>query len=403
MSGRRRFVHIGGAALLALAFLGATSASHAESIRAGEWPLDSGHFRADEIWATSRGSGTTVAVVDSGVAADHPDLAGRVLPGVSLLGDGGDGRTDTSGDSHGTAIAGIIAAGGGPAPGDGMTGLAPEAKILPVRVGPGGQISASAVARGIVWAADHGAQVINISVGSPDPDPLLRQAVSYAMERDAVVVASAGNDGDRGNPAMYPAAFPGVVSVSGVDSAGVFWPSSESGPGIVVAAPAVGILSTNDQGSYVNADGTSYAAAYVSATAALIRSSHPELSAGQVIHRLITSTIERLDRPDAKLGYGRLDPLAALTGVQDAAGRENPLLRPRGAEPSASSFPTVPVAAVAAGSVLAVSAVVLVRLRWRRRPAPPAPARPRSAGGGGRNRGSQGTRRSERPRKSRRS
>ncbi|MFE6869235.1 S8 family serine peptidase [Kitasatospora sp. NPDC057692] len=359
----RRIVHAGGAFGVAVsAVLLGSSAGHADSIRAGEWPLDSGHFRAEEVWAVSRGSGAVVAVVDSGVAAGHPDLEGRILPGVSLVGEGGDGRTDTSGDSHGTAVAGIIAATGGSG-GTGMTGLAPDANVLPVRVGGGGQIPASLVARGIVWAADHGAQVVNVSVGSPDPDPLLKQAVTYALGKDVIVVASAGNDGDRGNPAMYPAAFPGVVSVSGVDETGAFWLPSESGRGITIAAPATGIYSTNDQGGYVQADGTSYAAAYVSATAALIRSHQPNLSAGQVIHRLISTTVERHKRPDAQFGYGRLDPLAALTVVNDPEERDNPLLRPMAEEPSESGFPVLPAGAVAV-SVLAAGATGIA---WRRR------------------------------------
>ncbi|WBP91109.1 type VII secretion-associated serine protease mycosin [Kitasatospora cathayae] len=303
-----------------------TPVSNAGSIRSSEWPLDAEHFKADRIWSISRGAGTTVAVVDSGVSASHPDLAGQVLPGASLIGDGDDGRTDTSGESHGTAIAGIIAGTGGPAPGEGMTGLAPDAKILPVRVGTGNQVSAPMVARGIVWAADHGARIINVSLGAPEPDPLLKQAVTYAMGKDAVVVASAGNEGDRGNPPMYPAAFPGVVSVSGVDETGTFWKASESGRGIVVAAPAAEIYSTNNQGRYVKADGTSYAAAYVSATAALIRSAHPDLTAGQVIHRLITTTVERNNHPDPKLGFGRIDPISAISSTDDGE-RENPLLR----------------------------------------------------------------------------
>ncbi|MFE3874196.1 type VII secretion-associated serine protease mycosin [Kitasatospora sp. NPDC059146] len=327
MAAIRRFFNACGVAVFTVsALVSGTPASNAESIRSSEWPLDAEHFKADRVWSISRGAGTTVAVVDSGVSASHPDLAGQVLPGAGLIGDGDDGRTDTSGESHGTAIAGIIAGTGGPAPGEGMTGLAPDAKILPVRVGTGNQISAPMVARGIVWAADHGARVINVSLGAPDPDPLLKQAVTYAMGKDAVVVASAGNEGDRGNPPMYPAAFPGVVSVSGVDESGGFWKASESGRGIVVAAPAAEIYSTNNQGRYVKADGTSYAAAYVSATAALIRSAHPDLTAGQVIHRLITTTVERNKSPDPRLGFGRVDPVAALSSTDDGE-RENPLLR----------------------------------------------------------------------------
>ncbi|MFF0416296.1 type VII secretion-associated serine protease mycosin [Kitasatospora sp. NPDC004745] len=363
MAAIRRFFHACGVAVFTAASLASGApVSNAEGIRSSEWPLDAEHFKTDRIWSISRGAGTTVAVVDSGVSASHPDLAGQVLPGSSLIGDGDDGRTDTSGESHGTAIAGIIAGNGGPAPGEGMMGLAPDAKILPVRVSTGNQVSAPMVARGIVWAADHGARVINVSLGAADPDPLLKQAVTYAMNKDAVVVASAGNEGDRGNPPMYPAAFPGVVSVSGVEENGGFWKASESGRGIVVSAPAADIYSTNNQGRYVKADGTSYAAAYVSATAALIRSAHPGLTAGQVIYRIISTTIERNGRPDSKLGFGRIDPLAALDSAADGD-RENPLLH-ESAEPGSDSHSSMFV--IAASSVAFVLAACAAAILWRR-------------------------------------
>ncbi|MFG3229563.1 type VII secretion-associated serine protease mycosin [Kitasatospora sp. NPDC048194] len=366
MAAIRRLFHACGIAVFTMSALVAGSpVGNADSIRSSEWPLNAEHFKADRVWEISRGAGTTVAVVDSGVSASHPDLSGQVLPGTSLIGDGDDGRTDTSGESHGTAIAGIIAGTGGPAPGGGMTGLAPAAKILPVRVSTGNQVSAPMVAQGIVWAADHGARVINVSLGAPEPDPLLKQAVTYAMGKDAVVVASAGNEGDRGNPPMYPAAFPGVVSVSGVDEAGGFWNPSESGRGIVIAAPAAEIYSTNNQGRYVKADGTSYAAAYVSATAALIRSAHPDLSAGQVIYRLITTTVERKSHPDPKLGFGRIDPISALSSADDGD-RGNPLLRePHESADSASEPDSGLLVLTASSTGLALAACAAVVL-WRR-------------------------------------
>ncbi|WP_246559893.1 type VII secretion-associated serine protease mycosin [Kitasatospora kifunensis] len=352
--------------------LAAPAANADDPVRSNEWPLDSHHFRADDIWALTRGAAVTVAVIDSGISAAHPDLTGQVLPGTSLLGDGGDGRTDTSGDSHGTAIAGIIAATGGPAPGNGMVGLAPAAKVLPVRVTAGSQASSSAIAQGIVWAADHGAQIINMSMGSPDPDPLLRQAVSYALGKDIVLVASAGNAGQSGNAPMYPAAFPGVVSVSGTDENGAFWAPSESGHGITLAAPATDLYSTNDQGQYVHADGTSYAAAYVSAAAALVRSHEPHLTAGQVIRRLITTTSQHHNRPDPHLGYGELNPLAALTSTADPGSSDNPLLHPDAAPPvttTGHSTALTIAAATLGAAVLGIAATVL--LRRRRQPSTP--------------------------------
>lgn len=364
--------------------LGSPAANATDPIRNSEWPLDSHHFQADTVWAVSRGAAVTVAVIDSGVSASHHDLAYQVLSGASLLGDGGDGRTDTSGDSHGTAIAGIIAGAGGPAPADGMFGLAPAAKILPVRVAVGSQAASSVIAQGIVWAADHGAQIINMSMGSPEPDPLLRQAVTYALSKDIVLVASAGNEGQNGNAPMYPAAFPGVISVSGTDENGTFWAPSESGHGITLAAPATDIYSTNDQGQYVHAEGTSYAAAYVSAAAALVRSHEPHLTAGQVTRRLIATASQHHNRPDPHLGYGELNPLAALTASGEPGSPDNPLLHPEAVpDTTAESSNVVVFGGTALGGValLAGGGVVLLRHR-KRKPNAPASVRQGTAAGG---------------------
>ncbi|SEM75165.1 S8 family serine peptidase [Streptacidiphilus jiangxiensis] len=303
---------------------------------AGEWPLDATHFNAQKIWELSRGAGVTVAVVDSGVDAAHPDLTGQVVPGTSLLGDDSDGRSDSSSESHGTAIAALIAGTGASDHGHGIIGLAPAAKILPVRVSTGSQVTASVLSQGIIWAADHGASIINVSLGTPNPDPLLKKAVAYAEGKDAVVVASAGNNGQTSNEVEYPAGFPGVVAVSGTDQTGAFWPTSESGPDITVGAPAAQIASASNDGQYVQAEGTSYAAGYVSAALALIRSHHPHLTAGQAIETLINSTRDHRAVPDNQLGYGEIDPLAALSApVPGATG--NPLLaaRPTGSSSSA--------------------------------------------------------------------
>ncbi|MFD1663032.1 type VII secretion-associated serine protease mycosin [Streptomyces caeni] len=307
--------------------LAADAPADAAGIRPSEWPLT--QFQAEQIWHISRGQGVTVAVIDSGVDAAHPDLKGQVLPGAGFLGaPRDDGRADISDDSHGTAIAGIIAGTGEADSGNGMTGLAPESKVLPVRVSTNGTAEPTAIAEGIKYAADHHAQVINISVGTTTPDPLLREAVTYALGKDAVIVASAGNEGQNGNPAMYPASFPGVINVTGTDSNGRFWPVSESSPRSTLAAPATGIYSANDRGQYVRADGTSYAAAYVSAAAALVRSAFPHLTAGQTIRRLI-STAQRPGGSghDDQYGYGLVNPLAALRAPATISGSGvNPLL-----------------------------------------------------------------------------
>lgn len=346
------------------------SAASPEGDIAGEWPLDAAHFEAQRIWQVTRGSGVTVAVVDSGVDAAHPDLAGQVVPGTSLLGDGSDGRSDSSSESHGTAIAALIAGTGASDHGHGIIGLAPAAKILPVRVSTGSQVTASLLSQGIIWAADHGASVINISLGTPNPDPLLKKAVAYAENKDAVVVASAGNNGQTSNEVEYPAGFPGVVAVSGTDQTGAFWPTSESGPDITVAAPAAQIASASDDGQYVQADGTSYAAGYVSAALALIRSHNPHLTAGQAIATLINTTRDHRNVPDNQLGYGEINPLAALTAPTPAA-TGNPLLAGRPTQQGSTAMWWW--AGVSTVALAGIASLALIRSRRRRRVCASAP------------------------------
>jgi len=362
----------------ALSTLMTSTSAAAVVIRQSEWPLDSSHFQAETIWRISQGQGITVAVVDSGVDAAHPDLAGQVLHGAGFLGDKQDnGQTDISSDSHGTAITGIIAGTGKANDGSGMTGLAPKAKILPIRVSTDGSAEPTAIAEGIKYAADHHAQVINISLGTTTPDPLLREAVNYALNKDAVVIASAGNEGQNGDPPMYPAAFPGVIDVTGVDTNNGFWPVSESGPRSTLAAPATDIYSTNNQGQYVNAEGTSYAAAYVSAAAALVRSAFPHLTAGQVIRRLITNADQGHQGSkghDDQYGYGILDPLAALRApAATDGGPANPLLAAHPVD-TASRSSTGLVIGISATSALAVAAASTLLAMRRRRPSTKANA-----------------------------
>ncbi|POX44926.1 type VII secretion-associated serine protease mycosin [Streptomyces sp. Ru72] len=339
-------------------------------IRQSEWPLT--QFQADKVWHISQGQGITVAVIDSGVDAAHPDLKGQVLQGAGFLGDPGDnGQTDISSDSHGTAIAGIIAGTGKANGGNGMTGLAPKTKVLPVRVTTNGTAEPTALAEGIKYAADHHAQVINISTGTTTPEPLLREAVNYALGKDAVIVASAGNEGQNGNPPMYPAAFPGVIDVTGTDSSGHFWPVSESGPQSTLAAPATDIYSTNDRGQYVKADGTSYAAGYVSAAAALVRSAFPHLTVGQTIRRLI-STARRPGGSghDDQYGYGLVNPLAAVRSPAAISGSAaNPLLstRPLGDHTDTGIGWLIGISVGGAVALTATSVWIVIR----RRKAPP--------------------------------
>ncbi|MFE7623962.1 type VII secretion-associated serine protease mycosin [Streptomyces sp. NPDC057509] len=319
---RRRFL---GALCAATAFalLPATPAA-ADTIRAQQWGLDALH--TDRAWQTTRGKGVTVAVVDTGVDGSLPDLAGQVLAGKDMIGFGAV-RGDKAWARHGTAMAGIIAGRGhGEGRADGMLGIAPEARILPVRVileasdparAEARKTRGTALADGIRWAADHGADVINLSLGddseSAHPEPGEDAAVQYALKKGAVVVASAGNGGEKGDHISYPAAYPGVIAAAAVDRYGTHasfstrrWYATVSAPGddIVVPAP--------DRKYYVEW-GTSAAAAFVSGAVALVRSAHPGLSPAQ-IKKLLTDTARDAPasgRDDAR-GYGIVDPAAAI-------------------------------------------------------------------------------------------
>ncbi|CAN3980838.1 hypothetical protein KPATCC21470_3493 [Kitasatospora purpeofusca] len=303
--------------------------SRADSVRDSQWPLAT--YRAESaVWPVSQGDGVTVAVIDSGVLKDHRDLTGQVLAGKDFTGANTDGTVDTNG--HGTGMASLIA-GHGHGDGAGIMGLAPKAKILPVRIPMEGESLSpqSELAMAIRYAADHGASVINMSIGGLSrTDPEERAAVKYAVDKDVVLVASTGNETSS---VLYPAAFPGVVAVGAVDQNGQLWSKSNVGPETTLVAPGVeipraGAKSTSAQGI---ANGTSDATAYVSATAALIRAKYPQLSAGQVINRMIKSASAPGDGsavPSNRYGYGVLAPAKALevNPAVDSGPRENPLL-----------------------------------------------------------------------------
>ncbi|MGW2562198.1 type VII secretion-associated serine protease mycosin [Streptomyces sp. NPDC001514] len=327
---RRRLT---GALAAALAFVLVSAApAQADGIRARQWALDDMH--TDEAWQTTKGKGITVAVLDTGVDDSHPDLAGQVLPTKDLVGFGA-GRGDRAWARHGTAMAGIIAGHGhGPGGEDGVLGIAPEAKIQPVRVILEGSDPArkrarstrgSALADGIRWAADHGADVINLSLGddseSAHPEKSEDAAVQYALAKGAVVVASAGNGGEKGDHISYPAAYPGVIAVAAVDRFGTHASFSTRRWYATVSAPGVDVVIADPDRRYYEGWGTSAASAFVSGAVALVRSAHPGLTPAQ-IKKLLADTARsspKSGRDDAK-GYGIVDPAAAL----EAAGKLTP-------------------------------------------------------------------------------
>lgn len=309
--------HLGIAAVTAVAsvlvavaaVLGPAPAALADSVRAAQWHLRTLDIeRAHEI---SRGKGVVVAVVDSGVDATHPDLKDNVADGYDIVA-ATDGKVDENG--HGTGVAALIAA-HGHGTDDGVLGVAPRASILPVRVsGRSGQYGSADAARAIRWAADRGADVINVSGGAPTDDPRMRGAVGYAQARDVVLVASAGNTDQGDKKVGYPAAYPGVIAVSAVDADREFSAESVQGPEVALAAPGERVVTATTGHDYAVGVGTSDASALVSGTAALVRARYPELDAAAVVNRLLRTAADRGPRGrDTRYGYGVVDPVAALT------------------------------------------------------------------------------------------
>ena len=309
-----------------------STAAHADGIRAQEWALDAMHTQ--QAWRTTKGQGITVAVLDTGVDDQHPDLAGNVLAGKDMVGFGAQ-RGDRAWARHGTAMAGIIAGHGhGVGNGDGVLGIAPEAKILPVRViledGDSARTRArntrgNALAEGIRWATDHGADVINLSLGddskSAHPEPAEDAAVQYALKKGAVVVASAGNGGEKGDHISYPAAYPGVIAATAVDQNGTHASFSTRRWYATVSAPGVDVVIADPDDRYYEGWGTSAASAFVSGAVALIKAAHPGLSPAQ-IKKLLEDTARNAPsggRDDSR-GFGFIDPAAAIK----AAGRLKP-------------------------------------------------------------------------------
>jgi type VII secretion-associated serine protease mycosin len=328
----------GALALLAMASgaLAAPGVAQAAPVGDQQWYLSS--LQISQAQQISNGAGVIVAVVDTGVDASHPDLQGQVLPGTGFGPDASaDGRTDT--DGHGTGMAGIIAAKGGDA--FHVLGIAPKAKILPVATGPR---TVDNIAQGIHWAVDHGAKVINISEGPDEPpSSLTTEAVRYALSHNVVVVSSAGNHPLATN-VIDPADVPGVIAVSATDQSGQLWSGSCTGPQVVLSAPGVNIVNVDipskSPSGYGSGTGTSASSAIVAGVAALIFAKYPNITAANVINRLIR-TAKDLGTPgrDPQYGFGLVDPVAALTAnVPDVS--QNPLV-----SSSAGSSPTAAGAA----------------------------------------------------------
>jgi len=326
---------LGATTLTGALLLTAAPTASADQVRDAQWANQ--YFNLDKVWSVSKGDGVIVAVIDSGVDGTHPDLAGQVLPGFDPGGQGREKKNST--DPHGTGLASVIA-GRGHGDGEGVVGLAPGAKILPIYKSTA--TDGDAIPDGIKWAVDHGAKVINISQGGDSVNPKMAGAIAYAYQHDVLIVASAGNSAA---PVEEPGRDPGILAVGAVDKGLKVWSKSNFGPELLLTAPGVDLVMAGDCGSsaYCKDGGTSYATAYVSAAAALVRAKYPKLTAGQVANRLaksasVPASLSGAKLPDTHYGYGIIRPYEALTQNIPAGSELGPLAKPDGVSaPSATA------------------------------------------------------------------
>lgn len=292
----------------------------------GEIPWAQTRLQYDKVRPLATGKGQTVAVVDSGVNTDNPQThplrltrPTNVLPTYQPT----DVR-DCGNEGHGTAVTAIIAA---PSlDGIGFTGLAPDVTIMPIKEfdADTDKLSTSdTVAAGIRAAVAAKVDVINLSLYASEDTAGLQQAMDAAKSADIVVVASSGNTGGQGDQIGYPAAYgskyPNLLAVGATDAHDNITNYSTTGPFLDVAAPGDQILAPTPLRGYSNQhSGTSFAAPFVSATAALVRERFPKLTAAQVVTR-IEATADRpgVAVPDKGYGYGIVNPYVALTAVRD--------------------------------------------------------------------------------------
>ncbi len=380
---------------------------------------------ADELYdpaglaSLATGAGVRVAVIDSGVQADIPALQGRVATGRDFLHGDPDGRQDCIG--HGTEVASLIA--GRATGGSWLQGIAPGVTIVPVRVSEeeedqnggtsGDRVSLPQFAAAIDWAVDQGhADVINLSLVTVQGDSPVRGAIARAIGKGVVVVAAAGNSGDaqNTNPTPFPAAYPGVIGVGALTSDGVRAPYSQHGDYVDVVAAGDRITAALPGGGLKVDSGTSFAAPYVAATAALIKERFPRASPAEVARRIEATADPAPGGPlsppsgsaesgddaarNPEYGFGLLNPYRALTETLGPASPAAPApatvqpLDPaavaRAARRADAQNSALTMAAIGAGAVLviAIAAIVLRRGRRRRwRPAVPVPMSPvRDAG-----------------------
>jgi subtilisin family serine protease len=279
-------------------------------------------INAPLAWRTTRGNpAVVVAILDSGVDPAHPDLRGGLVPGFDFV-----GRDDTPADDngHGTAVAGVIGARADN--GVGISGICPRCSLMPVKVATAsGTASDATVASGMTWAVDHGARVINLSLGGSSFSRAVDEAIRYATARGAIVVSAAGNNGTT--TAFYPAANEGVLSVGSTDRADRLYAWSNYGSWVDVSAPGCA-FTTVLGGRYADFCGTSASAPLVAGLVGLALSAAPAASSGE-----IEAAVSATARPVAGVASGRVDAAAmirSLRRVDDSSTRTRRATQLRG-------------------------------------------------------------------------
>ncbi|MCY1143425.1 type VII secretion-associated serine protease mycosin [Actinoplanes sp. Pm04-4] len=354
-------------------------------------PVEDQVYDPKRLAGFATGAGVRVAVIDSGVDAEHPQLRGRVDQGADFLHGERSGRQDCAG--HGTAVASIIA--GAPARDTGFQGLAPDAVIVPVRISEqleigddvvGDRGSPAQFADAIDWAVDEGdADVINLSLVMTVNDGAVRAAVARAIAAGVVVVAAVGNKGgpDDGNPDPFPAKYPGVIGVGAINVNGVRASFSQRGDYVDLVAIGEPVTAASRVAGHASVSGTSFATPFVSATAALLKQRFPAITPAQVRQRLVaTADPAPGGAASSEYGLGALNPYRALTATLNTQGRAEPAPEMMNAnDPAAialaarrdqSQRNALLFAAIGAGLVLLLGIVALVVRSGRRRDWHPA-------------------------------
>ena len=263
-------------------------------------------LRLPQAHQLARGMNVTIAVINSGVDAKHPELANSVADTFDALG------SKEGPHVHGTGIAGAIVAHAR------LMGSAPEARLLAIRAfgagSKGAESTSYVILRGLDYAAEHGAQIINMSFAGPK-DPLIERGVAATAARGILMVAAAGNAGAK-SPPLYPAANPNVIAVSGTDAQEKLFTASNRGNHIAIAAPGADIFLPAPDEKYQITSGTSFSAAYISGVAALLLERNPALKPGDV-RAILMRTARDLGAPgrDDLFGAGKADAFAAVTAA----------------------------------------------------------------------------------------